>query len=131
VSAHEQVQRLNALIGLRRLAEAEALVPQALARCRRFDVLDIEQVLALLQALQGRARAAALVLGHYRQALARLGAELPADSHAPWHGALRLVEAALGAEAAQRLMERGATMERADADARMLDRSDRANAPGT
>ena len=58
---------------------------------RRFDVLDIVQVLALLQALQGRAEAAALSVGHYRASLLRRGAEPPAEPalQAAWRGFAR------------------------------------------
>ena len=124
VGAHNRVRRLAALMALGRGAEAEAMAPTVLAWCRRFDLLDVEPVLAELQARQGRPRAAALVLGHYRQSLVRRGAELPADDHAPWRAAERLATEAIGAEGVLRLAERGARLTTAEADAAMLARED-------
>lgn len=123
VVAHDRLQRLNALLGLQRLDEAEASAPSALDWCRRFDVLDIEQVLACLQVRRGRAAVAAQILGHYRQSLVRRGAELPADDHAPWRTAQRLVVDAIGEPAMQALMAQGALLDTAAADALLLDRS--------
>lgn len=114
IGAHNRVQRLNALIGLGRLDEAQARAADALAWCRRFDVLDILQVLALLAARQGRMPMAAMLLGHHRASLARHGASLPADDHAPWREAQRIVAAQSGDAALQAGLLRG---EQLDADA--------------
>jgi predicted ATPase/DNA-binding winged helix-turn-helix (wHTH) protein len=110
VNAHNRVQRLNALIGLRRFDEAQAHARDALDWCRRYDVLDIFQVVALLAAGQGRAAVAALYLGHHRACLAERGAELPTDTHAPWREALRQTADTLPEARLQGLMARGATL---------------------
>ncbi|MCR5867310.1 winged helix-turn-helix domain-containing protein [Aquincola sp. J276] len=116
IGAHNRVQRLNALIGLGRLDEAQSCAADALAWCRRFDVLDILQVLALLAARQGRMQVAAMLLGHHRASLARHGASLPADDHAPWREAQRLVVAQSGEAALQAGMQRGERLSAEAAD---------------
>ena len=121
VGAHDLLQRLSALIGLGRLDAASALVPEAVRWCRRFDVVDLAQVLALLAALRGRLGPAALLLGHHRAELARRGAAPPEDGHAAWREAERLVADGLDATAARALTERGATLDATEADRAMLD----------
>lgn len=116
IGAHNRVQQLSALIGLHRLDEAQALAAEALPWSRRYEVLDIFQVLALLAALQGRAEVAATLLGYHRQCLAQRGAEVPADSHAPWRDALRIARETLGEARLQGLMDSGARLDAAAAD---------------
>ena len=96
IGAHNRVQRLNALIGLRRFDDAQGLAREALLWCRRFEVLDIIQVLALLAAHQGRHEIAAMLLGHHRARLKTQGGSLPTDEHAPWREAQRIATQALG-----------------------------------
>ncbi len=116
IGAHNRVQRLNALLGLRRLDDAQMLAAEAIAWCRRYDVLDIFQVIAMLAALQGRLPVAAMYLGHHRERLAQRGAELPADAHAPWRDASAMVNGALPAETVRNLMARGARLSPEAAD---------------
>jgi hypothetical protein len=111
------VQKLNALIGLGRYAEARAAAPEALAWALRFDALDIHSVLAQLFAMQGELRSAALFLGHYRHSLTRRGADLPLDAHAPWRAAQSALDDALDAATLQGLTERGARLEPAELQA--------------
>lgn len=119
IGAHNRVQRLNALIGLDRFDEAQVFAREALQWCRRFDVLDIFQVLALLAARQGRTQVAAMFLGHHRASLARHGASLPTDAHAPWRGAQRIAAGHLGEAAFQAGLQRGEQLS-ADAADRLL-----------
>ncbi|HEY9239034.1 MAG TPA: hypothetical protein VIP10_09375, partial [Burkholderiaceae bacterium] len=121
IGAHARVQQLNALIGLDRLDEAEALSAEALAWCRRYDVLDIHQVMALLAARQGRAAVAARYLGYHDACLRRRGAELPTDSHAPWREAQHLTEAVLGAATLTALMDEGGRLDATAADRLLFD----------
>ena len=104
VTAHNHVQRLNALVGLARLDEAQALAPQALDWCSRYDVLDVFQVLALLAAAQGRPHVAVVFVANFRQRLAERGAELPQDAHALWREALRLISERIDAAELDRLL---------------------------
>ncbi|MES2991919.1 MAG: winged helix-turn-helix domain-containing protein [Pseudomonadota bacterium] len=129
IGAHNRVQRLNALIGLDRLDEAHALAAEALAWCRRFDVLDIFQVLALLAARQRHGKVAALFLGHHRARLAGRGADLPADTHAPWREAQRLAAAQLGEATFEAAVQRGGQLGDAEADSLLFD-DGAAAAPG-
>lgn len=119
IGAYNRVRRLDALMGLGRFDEARAFVAEALYWCRRFDVLDIFQVLALLAARQGRASVAAMFLGHHRASLARHGAGLPADAHAPWREAQRIAEEQLGEAAFQAGLWHGEQLS-ADAADRLL-----------
>ena len=121
IGAHNRVQRLNALIGLDRLDEARAFAREALDWCRRFDVLDILQVLALLAARQGRAQVAAMYLGHYRASLASHGAGPPADTHAPWREAQRIAAERLGDTALRAATQRGEQLSAAAADRLLFD----------
>lgn len=124
IGAHNRVQRLNALIGLDRLDEAWAFAREALQWCRRFDVLDIIQVLALLSARQGRIEVAAMYLGHHRASLARHGASLPADTHAPWREAQRIAAEQLGDAALEAAMQRGEQLSADAADHLLFDHDD-------
>ncbi len=116
IGAHNRLQRLNALIGLGRLGEAQAFATEALQWSRRFGVLDVFQVLALLAARQGRAQVAAMLLGHHRASLARHGASLPADEHSPWREAQRVAAEQLGEAALQAALQRGEQLPDAAAD---------------
>lgn len=124
IGAHNRVQRLSALIGLDRLDEARAFAREAQEWSRRFEVLDILQVLALLAARQGRAHVAAMYLGHHRASLARHGASLPADTHAPWRGAQRIAAEQLGDAALQAGMQRGEQLSPEAADRLLFDDDD-------
>lgn len=124
LGAYHRFQKLNALIGLRRLDEARAFAPEALQWGRRYDVPDIVQILAQLAALQGRVSVAATLLGHYRHRLAARGADFPSDIHSPWREATALVTAALDAATLQGLTERGAQLSAEAVDALFLDETD-------
>ena len=121
LGAYNRIQKLNALIGLKRLDAAQAFAIEALPWGRRYDVPDIVQVIAQLCALQGRTSVAALLLGHYRQRLAARGADLPADAHSPWKEASTIVEAAIDEATRHRLSAFGEASTPADIDAQILE----------
>jgi len=131
IGAHNRIQRLNALIGLGRLDEAQACADEALRWCRRYDVLDIFQVLALLAASQGRASVAARLLGYHRHRLAERGADRPDDAHAPWRVALGLAGRTLAPATLDALMADGARLDAASADRLIGDDADADASPRT
>ena len=82
---------------------------------------DFVQVLAALAAVLGEAALAALLLGHYRRRLAERGADLPAEAHASWREATRLVDESLAPEAIDRAMTRGGRLTAQEVDAEVRD----------
>jgi non-specific serine/threonine protein kinase len=115
---------LKALVMQQRLDEALALAPRAWAACRLFDTPVVVPTLAQLAALQGRFEAAAQLSGHARARFEARSSALGVVDEQALAQAEDLAGAALGAAAAQALVQRGRALEDADAEALALGSAD-------
>jgi hypothetical protein len=107
---------LTALVMQRRLHEALALAPRAWAACRRFDTPVVVPTLSQLAALQGRHEDAAHLIGHARARFEAQGSALGVVDEQALAQAQALAAAALGAPATEVLMQRGRTLDDAEAE---------------
>jgi predicted ATPase len=112
---------LKALVMQQRLDEAQALAPRAWAACRRFDTPVVVPTMAQLAALRGRFDAAANLVGHARARFEARSSALGVVDVQALAQAETLAAAALGTAATQALVQRGRTLEDAEAEVLALD----------
>jgi non-specific serine/threonine protein kinase len=123
--AYARVQVVRTLVMMRRLDEALAEAPQALAASRRVNWLEMTGVAALLVALHGRLHSAALLLGHARQAYALRGWPVPTAPLFDYRQAADLLSARLDPAEMADLMERGSALDAEAADRLLFSGDDR------
>jgi hypothetical protein len=104
-----------------RLDEAQALAPRAWAACRRFDTPVVVPTMAQLAALRGRFEAAANLVGHARARFEAHSSALGVVDVQALAQAETLAAATLGTAATQALVQRGRTLEDAEAEVLALD----------
>jgi predicted ATPase/tetratricopeptide (TPR) repeat protein len=114
---YARMSAIRLLLSLGRADEALDDCPAALDGCRRHRIPLMTEVAALVAARAGRARAAALLLGHAEQAFLSAGMQMRGTGDAEFIRANDAMRAALGAETLQRLIEQGRTMDQKTADA--------------